>query len=74
SRACGTVRGAGPTKRGGRDFGGAETPPFRQHFGGVAPGYSLVPLQSTKNLPLGLTPQHPFLSSRVAVFGYGCPE
>ena len=27
--------------------------------GGVAPGYYLVPLQGTKNLPLGLTPRYP---------------
>jgi hypothetical protein len=27
------------------------------HSGGVAPGYYLVPLQGTKNLPLGLTPR-----------------
>ena len=27
--------------------------------GGVAPGYYLLPLQGTKNLPFGLTPLHP---------------
>jgi len=27
--------------------------------GGVAPGYHLVPLQGTTNLPFGLTPRHP---------------
>ena len=42
--------------------------------GGVAPGYYLVPLQGTKKLSFGLTLQHPFLTSRVALFGYGCSE
>jgi len=44
------------------------------HSGGVAPGYYLVPLQGTKNLPFDLTLRRPFLTSRVAVLGYTCSE
>jgi len=36
--------------------------------GGVAPGYFLAPLRGTKNPPLGLAVQHPFLTSRIARF------
>jgi hypothetical protein len=42
--------------------------------GGVAPGYYLVPLQGTKNLPLGVTLRRLFLTSRIAVFGCTCSE
>ena len=33
--------------------------PLSKRLWGVAPGYYLVPLQGTKNLPFGLTPRHP---------------
>ncbi|MGD1105322.1 MAG: hypothetical protein ABSA59_25020 [Terriglobia bacterium] len=36
-------------------------------LGGVAPVYLLVPLQGTENLPFGLTPRHPFLTSWMAI-------
>jgi hypothetical protein len=31
-------------------------------------------VQGTKNLPFGLTLRHPFLTSRIAAFGYPCSE
>ena len=38
------------------------------HSGGGAPGYYLVPLQGTKNLPLGLTPRHPMATTKSRFF------
>jgi hypothetical protein len=46
----------------------------RRLSGGVAPGYYLVPLQGTKKLPFGLTLRPPFLTSRIAAFGYPWSE
>ncbi len=69
----------GPTQKGANP--GGVTPlrvirPFQgrgtnlAHSEGIAPGYYLVPLQGTKNLPFGLSPRRPFLTSRIAIFGY----
>jgi hypothetical protein len=50
-------RSCGPRPKGIRPLQGRGTSVALS--GGVAPGYYLVPLQGTKNLPLGLTPRHP---------------
>ena len=42
--------------------------------GSVAPGYYMVPLQGTKNLPFGLPRGTPLLTSRAAAFGHPCSE
>jgi hypothetical protein len=50
-------RSCGPRPKGIRPLQGRGTSVALS--GGVAPGYYLVPLQGTKNLPFGLTPRHP---------------